>query len=193
MTKAVDVLSSNGGIVVWLTSPPPGSACERALHELVRPGASEWPTSTSMVKRLPEARPGKVTVVDLADWIAKQTPEEDARLRPDGVHFARRPPARTDTSTEVAEKYLGGAVLDAWRAQWTANRKDDLSAGPPVPVLVLGDDTASKIGEGLAAWSDNGRRFNVTNGAVAGCGIGVGGSRSTATSASGYPTRATIR
>ena len=130
-----------------------------------------------MVKKLPEARPGKVTVVDLADWVNKLPPGEDARLRTDGVHFQTPATGPEDTSTEVAKTYLGPAILDAWRAQWKSNRTDDIQAGPPVPLLVLGDDTASRIGEGLAGWSDSGQRFNVTNGAIDGCGIGVGGSR----------------
>ncbi len=176
MTKAVDVLSSNGAIVVWLTSPPPGAASNQKPTNSYDP-AQRMARFDELVKKLPEARPGKVTVVDLADWVNQQSPEEDARLRPDGVHFHTPQNGGADTSTEVAEKYLGGAVLDAWKAQWKKNKEDDLSAGPPVPLLVLGDDTASQIANGLAGWSNGGRRFNITNAAVPGCGIGDGGSR----------------
>jgi peptidoglycan/LPS O-acetylase OafA/YrhL len=176
MTKAVDVLSSDGAIVVWLTSPPPGSESNQRPTNSYDP-VQRMARFDDLVKKLPDARPGKVTIVDLAEWESQQTPEEDARLRPDGVHFHTPQAGGADTSTEVAEKYLGPAILDAWRAQWKKNKEDEQSAGPPTPLLVLGDDTAAKIGDGLAAWSDGGKRFNVTDAAVPGCGIGPGGSR----------------
>jgi len=174
MTHAVDVLSSDGGIVVWLTSPPPGAASGK--KDPTWDPAKRMARFNELVNQLPAARPGKVTVVDLAGWIDTLPPEEDARMRPDGVHFST-PPKGQDTSTEAADEFLGAAVLDAWKKQWVSNKEAELSAGPPTPLLVLGDETASKIGNGLAAWSSGGRRFDVYDAALPRCGITEGGAR----------------
>jgi hypothetical protein len=172
MTDAVDVLSSEGAIVVWLTAPPPGTKANQSQADLV----SRFDRYEELVNRLPEARPGKVVVVDLADWIRDLPPDEDARIRHDGVHFST-PEIGADTSTEVAERFLGPAVLEAWREQWIANRTAELSAGPPVPLLVVGDETARRIATGLSSWSDAGRRLDVTDAALDECGLGWGGFR----------------
>jgi hypothetical protein len=172
MTTAVDVLSSNGGIVVWLTNPIPGERFSQ--REPNSNAVQRMDRFNQLVKQLPPARPGKVVVVDLAAWVGQLSPDEDVRIRPDGVHFQAVP---VDTSTEVSRAFLGEAILDAWSDQWKANREDQLSAGPPVPIAVLGDDTASAIGEGLASWSEGGRRLDVTNAGVPSCGFDSGGLR----------------
>jgi hypothetical protein len=138
-----------------------------------------------LVRRLPDERPGKVVVVDLADWVSQLSPEEDARLRPDGVHFSTI--GGNDTSTEVARTYLADAVLTAWGDQWRENREQELAAGPPTPLLVLGDETASQIGDALAGWSAEGRRFDVFNAADPDCGIGRGGFRRSETTRERVP------
>jgi hypothetical protein len=51
-----------------------------------------------------------VTVVDLAGWVAAVDAVEDARLRPDGIHFAY------DESGEVCVRYLCDALLSSVRA-----------------------------------------------------------------------------
>lgn len=173
MTHAVDVLSSDGGIVVWLTAPRPGGASTK--KDPSWDPAERMDRFNELVNELPKARPGKVTVVDLAGWVNTLTPAEDARMRPDGVHF--NTPPKPDTSTEAANEFLGAAVLDAWSTQWVTNKEAELSAGPATPLLVLGDETASKISNGLAAWSAGGRRFDVYNAALSGCGITEGGAR----------------
>jgi hypothetical protein len=172
MTTAVDVLSSNGGVVAWLTNPIPGERFSQ--RESGWNAAERMARFNQLVQQLPAARPGKVVVVDLAGWVGGLTPEEDFRIRPDGVHFQAVP---VDTSTEVARAFLGPAILDAWTEQWTANREEQLSAGPPIPIAVLGDETAQAVGEALAAWTDRGRRFDVTNSALASCGLLGGGLR----------------
>ncbi len=107
MTRAVDVLSSHGAAVVWLTSPPVGEGA-------VAGGQPQWeqaaePERTArfneLVARLPSVRPGKVRVVDLAGWLAASG--DDARLRPDGVHLGEV------ESREVARRFLMDAVLTA--------------------------------------------------------------------------------
>ena len=108
MTKAVDVLSSDGGIVVWLTAAPPGTNANQTTAEGYDP-ARRMARYDELVKQLPEARPGKVVVVDLADWLSKLSPEEDAHVRFDGVHFATPASGGYDSSSEVAEEYLGPA------------------------------------------------------------------------------------
>jgi peptidoglycan/LPS O-acetylase OafA/YrhL len=184
MLAAVDTLSSKGAIVVWLTSPAPGSNSRQQ-------GTSGWDPATRMarfnelVKQLPDERPGKVVVVDLADWVAHLSPDEDARLRPDGVHFSSI--LGNDTSTEVARTYLTEAILTTWRDQWKANREQELAAGPPIPLLVLGDETASQIGNALEGWSDDGRRFDVFNSANPECGISRGGFRRSETTRERVP------
>ena len=173
MTTAVDVLSSDGGIAVWLTSPEPGPSSKQNT-----PGwdpAQRMRRFNELVNKLPEARPGKVVVVDLAGWVARLSPEEDARIRPDGVHFSND--AGGDTTTEVSRNYLVDAVISAWSEQWIANRESELTAGPPTPVAMFGDDSANRISEGLASWSARGRRLDVENGALPECGIGEGGFR----------------
>lgn len=169
MTEAVDVLSSNGGIVVWLTSPLPG---------LWQPAKPNWNPRERMehynqiVKQLPSVRPGKVVVVDLDEWIQTLPPGEDYRLRPDGIHFVQ------DTSVEVSEKYLFDAVYDAWREQWIANRTAELEGGVTVNVGVFGDGTAQRIGAGLidVAGANN---IAVSSSALDACGVTRGGSRRT--------------
>jgi peptidoglycan/LPS O-acetylase OafA/YrhL len=173
MTQAIDVLSSDGGIVVWLTSPTPGPNSKQNT-----PGwdpAQRMRVFNDLVNKLPGARPGKVVVVDLAGWVARLSPEEDARIRPDGVHFSNED--GNDTTTEVARTYLVDAIIGAWSKQWRANRESELQAGPPVPIAMFGDDTAGRIGEGLASWSDRGRRLDVENAALSNCGLGEGGFR----------------
>jgi peptidoglycan/LPS O-acetylase OafA/YrhL len=175
MTTAVDVLSSNGSIVVWLTSPLPGDAYVQ------RERASNWDpvarmaSVNALIRRLPQERPGRVVVVDLAEWIAGLPPGEDARLRPDGIHFENK--IDNDTSSEVADTYLGEAVLSAWSEQWKANRRAELAAGPPLPLVVLGDQTARQIGDALSSWTGDGSRFTVENAATSSCGVGAGGAR----------------
>jgi hypothetical protein len=186
MTTAVDTLSAKGAIVVWLTAAPPGTKANQTASNGYDP-VDRMARYDEMVRRLPDARPGQVVVVDLAEWISHLSPQDDAHFRFDGVHFATPASGGYDSSTEAAEQFLGPAILDAWRKQWVENRTEELQAGlnrteelqagPPIPLLVLGDENAGDIADGLAAWSDSGHRFNVTNGAVDGCGFGVGGSR----------------
>ncbi len=116
MIAAVDLLSSNGAAVVWLTSPVPGAAAYESPKVQEFDPAPRHVRFDQLVEQLPAIRPGKVTVIDLAGWMAGQSAEEDARLRPDGVHFSH------DASVEVCQRYLCDAILGAAR---------ELQPGPP--------------------------------------------------------------
>jgi peptidoglycan/LPS O-acetylase OafA/YrhL len=105
MTRAVDVLSSRGAVVVWLTSPAVGEGA-------VASGQPQWQQAAEpermarfneLVRQLPSLRPGHVQVIDLAGWLAESG--EDARLRPDGVHLGEV------ESREVARRFLMDAIL----------------------------------------------------------------------------------
>ena len=116
MTAAVDVLSANGAAVVWLTSPVPGAAAYESPKIQAFDPAPRHVRFNELVEQLPALRPGKVTVVDLATWVGSQSLDEDARLRPDGVHFTH------DASVEVCQRYLCDVILQSAR---------ELQPGPP--------------------------------------------------------------
>ncbi|MCX7620150.1 MAG: acyltransferase [Acidimicrobiales bacterium] len=107
MAHAVDVLSSQGAVVVWLTSPTIGAGAAASgqpeWEEAAEPGRME--RFNELIRELPSLRPGRVQVVDLAGWLSQSG--EDDRLRPDGVHIGEV------ESREVARRFLMDAVLDA--------------------------------------------------------------------------------
>jgi hypothetical protein len=109
MLAAVDLLSSRGASVVWLTSPAPGAAAYADPRVRAFDPAPRHDALNRLIRQLPELRPGAVTVVDLAAWVADIDANEDARLRPDGIHFAY------DASGEVCDRYLCDALLTAVR------------------------------------------------------------------------------
>jgi peptidoglycan/LPS O-acetylase OafA/YrhL len=112
LVAAVDALSSNGAIVVWLTSPDVGNQARASgdpdLTDLVQP--ARMAAFNDLVKKLPSLRPGKVQVVDLAGWMADKV--DDTRLRPDGVHFTE------GTARQVSSEYLAAAVMAAFASAW---------------------------------------------------------------------------
>ncbi|MEJ7844899.1 MAG: acyltransferase family protein [Acidimicrobiales bacterium] len=108
MVAAVDLLSSRGATVVWLTSPtidregvlaPVGSGDDVGAE----PG--RMARYNELVLEAAARRPALV-VVDLAAWVASLPDDARQRVRPDGVHFAE------DAAGEVSA-WLGPAVLDA--------------------------------------------------------------------------------
>lgn len=109
MLDATDMITSRGTTAVWLTLPPtkaPAGRDPRALR-----GAAADPARAArfneLIAELPRLRPNApIAVIDLAGWLATQ---DDQRLRPDGVRFS---PA---TAAEVADRWLGAALLDAYR------------------------------------------------------------------------------
>lgn len=130
LIAAVDLLSSNGAAVVWLTSPVPGAAAYESPKVQVFDPAPRHLRFDQLVEQLPAIRPGKVAVVDLATWMASQPAEEDARLRPDGVHFSH------DASVEVCQRYLCDAILGAAH-QLQPGPPPDLTPSTTIPITSI--------------------------------------------------------
>ena len=109
MLEAVDILSADRAMVVWLQAPIPTEGREGRLpdpaYDAVAPRMARI---NELIGELPSLRPGRVMVVDLAGWF--EATGEQERLRPDGMHFSR------ETAGEVAERFLGPAILgpDWW-------------------------------------------------------------------------------
>lgn len=135
MLAAVDLLSSDGGVVVWLTSPVPGPAAYETPRVRAFDPAPRHVRFNELVRQLPGLRPGQVAVVDLAAWIADRPPDEDARLRPDGVHFSH------DAAVEVCERFLCDEVLGEARSLRPGAPTD---ASPPTtaPLPLVAPPTA---------------------------------------------------
>jgi len=110
MLAAVDLLSSQGATVVWLTSPPVSNHPERTDR------------MNAMIKALPGQRPGKVVVLDLAANLASRP--NAAALRPDGIHLS------PDASHTVANDFLIPRLAVIWR-QIQARQAG--AAGPILP------------------------------------------------------------
>ncbi len=107
ISAAATVLDSAGVPVVWLTSPPFGTASwlERDGVEH-RAGTARF---NEIVLEVARNQPG-MRVVDVAAYFAAVPNRiEDLGLRPDGVHF-------TQTSAVAVGRWLGPAVLQAARA-----------------------------------------------------------------------------
>ena len=215
MDLAVDTLAQKGATVLWLTSPPVGAGKGQDA-QLIRGQAAEparMDRLNELINQLPTERPGKVHVVDLAGWL-KGT-GEDERLRPDGVHFGQ------PESKEVAERYLGAALVDAFKADWKQRHELEREmargggtvpgtpssvpgtstpggatpapstttattpsssggpgaepsttqyTGPKRKVLVIGDQSAQRISDGLNAWGAKSGGIEATA-SVEDCGI----------------------
>jgi hypothetical protein len=101
-TAAVDVLSSRGARVVWLTIPCSSSTTESGLDAITRYNALQ-------LGRLHSRRPDAVRVVDLfsavcpdATFTSRYGAVEDAR--PDGAHFS-------DPGADELARWLGPLLL----------------------------------------------------------------------------------
>ena len=164
MTAAVDLLSSTGAVVVWLTAPHKGAGTVGL--EIDEDANRRLDRFNELVEQLPQVRPGRAVVVDLAGWVDALAPEEDARLRPDGTHFTE------DTSIEVARQFLLPAMLESYQRWWAAKKNAELSTTATAPVLVVGDGTAAELGTALSKWSEREGRIRVRTVAQVNCGIG---------------------
>jgi len=176
MLLAVDTLSAEGADVLWLTSPVVGPGKNTDAVSVHGQGAepARMARLNELIHALPSARPGKVHVIDLAGWLASTG--DDARLRPDGVHFG----VDHLEGKEAAERFLGPALIDAFKADWKARAELGTTPGTTAPgstdttvpgttptkppattfdgpkrkVLVLGDASAQPIVDGLTAWGN---------------------------------------
>jgi hypothetical protein len=141
MTGVVDTLSSGGAEVYWLTLPPMTDGGNPANNRGQGGDPARQQAYNRIVQALPYLRPGKVHVIDLAGWLAQSG--DDARLRPDGVHFSNKPDG--GTSLEVARRWLGGTLLDAFRTDWTerARQQANPQSAAPAPAAPNGDTGGS--------------------------------------------------
>jgi peptidoglycan/LPS O-acetylase OafA/YrhL len=112
LDAANDLLVDAGLTVLWLTAPPIQTGGAQ-----VPPPDEPYPESdpdrmdrlNEIIRDLADAREG-VAVVDLAGYLASLPAGEDARLRPDGVHFD------VETTGEVA-RWLGPELLRTYDAE----------------------------------------------------------------------------
>jgi peptidoglycan/LPS O-acetylase OafA/YrhL len=164
MTAAVDLLSSQGALVVWLTAPRKGPGTTG--NEVDEDSGRRIDRYNELVEQLPQVRPGKAAVIDLAGWMDALPPDEDARLRPDGTHFTE------DTSIEVARQWLLPELLGTYERWWAAKKTAELSTTTTAQVLVVGDGTAAELGTALSKWSEREGQIQVRTVAQVNCGIG---------------------
>ncbi len=176
MLEVIDLMASHGAQVYWMTLPkmgaPKGKDARKFRGDAADPARAK--RFNEIVSGLPSLRPGKVRVVDVADWLEKSG--EDERLRPDGVHFS---PA---TAREVSERWLFGTVTGLFDEDWIAARHAEFEARQaglvtPVRALVVGDSAAFSLGMGLGMFGDSTKTIKVGVEAQIGCGIGRGGAR----------------
>jgi hypothetical protein len=134
-----------------------------------------------LIRQLPAETEGKVHVVDLASWVTSTG--EDRRLRTDGVHFGQA------TALEVAERFLGGAILDTYQQAWRTRAAaggvpgtpDDPADDAAVPTdqylktkyraLVVGDARAKSVAEGMAEWGKKTGALTVETAITPQCGF----------------------
>jgi hypothetical protein len=172
MLEAIDVLTADGAVVAWATTPDPGGELE-----------NDHPERTALyndiVRSMPALRPGKVFVVDLQAYVIEK--EQTVDLRPDDVHFT------ADSAEVVVREFLGPAITAGFAQNWATgggaqHYVDATGSFPPAPelpgptepleVMVWGDETVRPLGETLGAWAGSSvRPLAVTTVATTDCGI----------------------
>lgn len=184
LLMAVDILNTEGALVVWLTGPKPNARSQSPDHRLLATGEEGWRIETfnDLVRDLPRLRPGGVEVVELAAWHDSIGEQEDERLRPDGVHLSM------ETSLEVASRFLGAELDRIIEEALEDGRFDDLTQaslartagapplslvprGAPLRVVVWGDTRAAEIAEVMPTTIDD-HVVDVVVVAEPGCAVG---------------------
>jgi hypothetical protein len=130
---ATDVLSANGALVVWLTSPH--IETHRGIATAPQGGWSESdPNRIDRVNELiAESIEGddRATLVDYAGHLAGYPGGElDPAVRPDGIHLSTDPDAN---ATDQVGAWLGPELLATYGAWATDRWIADAVAGPPAP------------------------------------------------------------
>ncbi|MEZ5208294.1 MAG: acyltransferase family protein [Acidimicrobiales bacterium] len=184
MLNAVDLLSADGAVVVWLSMPNMGAPPGEDPYEFRGNGADPQRRErfNELLAEVEELRPDTMRVVDLGAWL--DASGEDQRLRPDGVHFG------PDEAREVSDRWLVDEILAAYTDVWTSRRSDgstdstdgtDATAVPtaagPHRVLVVGDSSALGFALALHDLGERDGTWSVGNISRLGCGIGRGGRR----------------
>jgi peptidoglycan/LPS O-acetylase OafA/YrhL len=179
MLRAVDVLSAQGAVVLWLSAPH--IRVEEGSDTMLRGEAADparMDRLNELIRGLPAQRPGKVDIVDLAGWL--DSTHDDKRLRPDGVHF------NDDTSPEVADRFLANAILTSYRKMWSQRAatggttpssdvagKDALGKylTNKFKVMVVGDKSADVVASGMQVWADKTGGLAITRAIRPDCGL----------------------
>ncbi len=119
MLSAVDLLTTDGTLVVWLTHPPIRNLDRGRVPETPFP---EWDPArmkrfNALVFELETQRPGQVRAIDLAAYM-RELPmgEFDPNYRPDGVHLT------PEGAANIAEAWLGEELLRVYREQAKRSR-----------------------------------------------------------------------
>ena len=110
MIRVTDGLLETVELVVFVANPDVGSArIETAGGDGPHPeyDPARMEAFRSLQSRVATAD-NRIVIAALDQWIADR---DDARLRPDGVHFS------WETATEVAREWLGPEILDRWDAR----------------------------------------------------------------------------
>lgn len=122
MVDAVDLLASDGSLVVWLTHPAIEVRNQGGVPPKTPfPGSdpSRMTRLNELIFELEEARPGKVRVVDLASYMRTLPGGElDPAYRPDGTHLSM------EGSLRVATDWLGLEILRVYRDQAARTKRD---------------------------------------------------------------------
>jgi hypothetical protein len=133
LLTAVDRLSADGALVVWLTHP----TIEVRDPKTGAAPATPYPESdpqrmarlNELIRELEKERPGKVRVLDFAAYLrALPAGEMDARYRPDGTHLSG------EGSLRLAHDWLESEVLRLYRE--SANATPANASGPSVPSTI---------------------------------------------------------
>ena len=113
MLDAVDLLSSQGGTVVWLTTPQVSNRPDRTdrLNQLI--------------ESLPALRPGKVEVVDLAGYLRQVDP--DGNMRKDHIHLT------PEAARDVARNFLIPELDKIWQRVGPARMATTTTTVPSAP------------------------------------------------------------
>jgi peptidoglycan/LPS O-acetylase OafA/YrhL/lysophospholipase L1-like esterase len=110
MIRVTDGLLETVELVVFVANPDVGAArIETAGGDGPHPeyDPARMEAFRSLQSRVATADK-RIVIAALDQWIADR---DDARLRPDGVHFS------WETATEVAREWLGPEILDRWDAR----------------------------------------------------------------------------
>ena len=141
MDAAVQTLSKDGALVIWLTSPMVGPD-EHGRDAITAHGPGGEPARmlrlNQLIRALPQRNPGLVQVVDLDGWLAASG--DDRRLRADGVHFDG------PSATEVSDRWLGDAIVKAYRDGWAQRVAARTAPTPPLTTASAPPTTGAVTG-----------------------------------------------
>lgn len=114
LLAAVDILSARGALVLLVNWPEYGSWYDDGRPDAVRNQADPRRMARlhEIQREVAELRPGKVEVVEFADWAGARA--QDPALRADGIHFT------PEEFLNVAEEWFGAEVERQWQQRWEA-------------------------------------------------------------------------